>query len=168
MGFPHQGAPMTNDAFAKIHTRGTRRGWITAAAFALLAVVVIGVWLGAMRVTAEAKAREWMPAGTPCPAISQAAYLASGFSATNRVDFDGVGFSRAYGYIVCSDIADDGGRSPVHAPVCQFNDPGALDIATADGHTYYLPQTKPATVIVSRGRAACVLAANQHMDSPGG
>jgi hypothetical protein len=43
-----------------------------------------------------------------------------------------------------------------------------LDIATPAGHTYYLPRTQPATVVISHGRASCVLAANQHMDSPGG
>jgi hypothetical protein len=159
---------MSDSYIARIHGGGGRRGWIMAGGMGLLAVVVVGAWLVAMRYTAEAKAREWTPAGAPCPALSQAAYLASGFSATNRADFDGIGFARAYGYTVCSDINDDGGRSPAHVPVCQFNDPGALDIATPAGHTYYLPQTKPATVIISHGHASCVLAANQHMDSPGG
>lgn len=139
-----------------------------AIAMGVLAVVVVGAWLVAMRHTAEDKARAWTPAGAPCPVISRAAYLASGFSATNHVDFDGVGFSRAYGYIVCSDINDDGGRSPAELPVCQFNDPGALDIVTGQGHTYYLPRTQPATVVISHGRASCVLAANQHMELPGG
>jgi len=159
---------MSNSYLARIHGGGGRRTWIMALAMGVLAAVVVGGWLAAMRYTAEAKAREWTPAGAPCPAISQAAYLASGFSATNRAYLSGIGFARAYGYTVCSDINDDGGRSPRHVPVCQFNDPGALDITTPKGHTYYLPQTKPATVIVSRGRVSCVLAANQPMDSPGG
>jgi len=159
---------MSTDYIARIHDRGTRRGWIAVAGVGLLGVVIVGVWLVAMRYTAEAKAREWTPAGAPCPAISQADYLASGFSAANRVDFDGIGFARAYGYTICSDIGDDGGHSLTDIPVCQFNDPGALDVTTAQGHVYYLPRTRPATVIISHGRASCVLAANQHMDSPGG
>jgi hypothetical protein len=159
---------MSADHFTRIRGRGKRRAPVIPVVMGVLAVVVVGGWLVAMRHTAEDKARAWTPAGPPCPAISQAAYLASGFSASNHVDFDGVGFSRAYGYTVCSDINDDGGRSASESPVCQFNDPGALDIVTAQGHSYYLPRTQPATVVISHGRASCVLAANQHMESPGG
>jgi hypothetical protein len=159
---------MSNSYLARIHGGGSRRGWIMAAAIVVLAVVVTGSWQLAMRQDAVAKAKEWTPAGAPCPTISAADYLTSGFSAVNHSAFDGVGFARAYGYIVCDDIADDGGKSSTHIPVCQFNDPGALDITTAQGHVYYLPRTQPATVIISHGRASCVLAANQHMDSPGG
>src|ERR1700722_3473028 len=112
---------MSDSYIARIHGGGGRRGWIMAGGVGLLAGVVVGAWLVAMRYTAEAKAREWTPAGAPCPALSQAAYLASGFSATNRADFDGIGFARAYGYTVCSDINDDGGRGPAHVPVCEFN-----------------------------------------------
>jgi hypothetical protein len=159
---------MSADYLARLHGRGQRRRPIIAVAMVVLAVVVVGAWQVAVRHTAQDKARAWTPAGAPCPAISQAAYLASGFSASNHVDFDGVGFSRAYGYTVCSDINDDGGRSASESPVCQFNDPGALDIVTGQGHSYYLPGSKPATVVISHGRASCVLAANQHMESPGG
>ncbi len=159
---------MSNDHFARIHDRGPRRRWIIPAVGGLLALVVIGGWLFAMRSTAIDKARDWTPAGAPCPAIALKDYLASGYSAANRVDFDGTGFARAYGYIVCADIADDGGRGLGQVRVCQFNDPGALDINTAQGHTYYLPRSKPATVMVSHGRVSCVLAANQHMETPGG
>jgi hypothetical protein len=160
---------MANDHFARIHgRRATRGGWIIAAVVIALGLVVTGAWLFAMRNTAIAKARDWTPAGPPCPAVSLVDYRASGFSAANRVEYDGVGFARASGYIVCEDIADDGGKSSVDIPVCQFNDPSALDVATAQGHTYYLPRSKPATVVVSHGRASCVLAANQHMEIPGG
>jgi hypothetical protein len=78
----------------------------------------------------------------------------------SKFDFDGAHFVRAYGYVSCAEIGDDGGRSSVHVPVCQFNDPGALAVATSHGGIYYLPRTQPVTVMISRGQPSCVLAAN--------
>ncbi len=148
---------MAKDYGARFDDRGAPWGWITAAGCCLLGLVTIGLVLGALRYTAITKARAWTPEGPPCPTVSQQDYLTSGYPASSRFDFDGLRLVRSYGYVSCAEIGDDGGRGPNHIPVCQFNDPGALDLTTPRGHVYYLPRYRPVTVLFSHGRLSCVL-----------
>ncbi|HEX4196540.1 MAG TPA: hypothetical protein VHZ26_03780 [Caulobacteraceae bacterium] len=145
---------------ARFDDRSARWGAISMAGGCLLGLATLGLVLGAVRYAAVLKARAWVPAGPPCPAVSRREYLASGFPAARSFDFQGLRLVRAYGYVSCAEIHDDGGRSPATVPVCQFNDPGAVVLGTPRGQVYYLPRYRPITVTLSHGRPSCVLAAN--------
>jgi hypothetical protein len=140
--------------------RGAAWGRIGLATCCVLGLATFALVFSAVRYTTVLKARAWVPAGAPCSPISRRDYLASGFLASRGFDFQGLRLIRAYGYVNCAEIHDDGGRAAAVVPVCQFNDPGVVVLATPRGQFYYLPRYRPVTITVSHGHPACVLAAN--------
>lgn len=105
-------------------------------------------------------ARDWTVSGPPCARASDAAGLPRWPRAEKVSDFDGVGFTRAAGYMTCQRISYQRGRRVAAFPVCQFSSPGAL-IVTVDGVASYFvpPPGARATVAVRDGVPSCVLAA---------
>jgi hypothetical protein len=125
--------------------------------FIALAMIPVGVaQQNQQRQAAIAEARSWMVAGPPCPVVSRLSDI--GFLPTLRtVRFDGVRFGRAYSFMMCSDIADDGGRGQGSVSVCRFNDPMVVEVTTPKRHAIFFTRTQPATISVDHGQPKCVL-----------
>jgi hypothetical protein len=108
------------------------------------------------RQAAIAEAHAWMAPGPPCPVVSRLTDI--GFLPSLRtVRFDDIRFGRAYSFMMCSDIADDGGRGQGVVSVCRFNDPMVVEVATPKSHVIFFTKTQPATISVDHGEASCVL-----------
>ena len=105
---------------------------------------------------AIAEAQALMAPGPPCPVVARLTDI--GFAPTLRtVEFDDIRFSRAYSFMMCSDIGDNGGRGPGSVSVCQFNDPMVVEVTTPKSHAIFFTRTQPATISVEHGQAKCVL-----------
>ncbi|MDR3510421.1 MAG: hypothetical protein P4L73_02210 [Caulobacteraceae bacterium] len=144
---------------------GRRRGLKPieiVATFGALAVIAatVPLALGAQRIAAVAKARAWAVDGPPCPAMSRAAFQASGLRIAHVVDYDDVRFGRGYGYVTCVAVARNGGRGLDTVPVCQFNSPTVLEVTTPRADVYFATHIGPATVTIVNDRPRCVLNAS--------
>jgi hypothetical protein len=108
------------------------------------------------RRAAIAEARAWMPPGPPCPVVSRLSDI--GFLPSLRtVQFDGIRFGRAFSYMMCSDIADDGGKGQGVASACRFNDPMVVEVTTPKNHVIFFTRAQPATISIDHGQPSCVL-----------
>ncbi len=110
------------------------------------------------RVAAEAKA--WTIAGPPCPSIGGVAEVPYPVHPLETFAFQGVRFSRAYGYVSCQDILERQGRGPGAITVCQFNSPTVLQVETPRGRAIWLTGMRRASVSVAGGVPRCVLNAH--------
>jgi hypothetical protein len=105
---------------------------------------------------AIAEAWTLLAPGPPCPTVARLTDI--GFTpALRTVQFDDVHFGRAYSYMTCGDIGDNGGRGPGSVSVCQFNDPMVVEVTTPKSHVIFFTRTRPATISVDHGLARCVL-----------
>ena len=150
---------MTRD-YGVRSTRGdVPLGSAAAIGVGLIALAMVPVGMAQQRQdrqAAVAEARVWMAPGPPCPVVSRLTDI--GFAPSLRtVQFDDVRFGRAYSYMMCSDVADDGGRGQGFLSVCRFNDPMVIEVATPKSHLIFLTRTRPATVSVDHGQPRCVL-----------
>ena len=124
--------------------------WIATGGTLLVLAGSLVFSVAAQRVFDVAKARAWTASGAPCPGLSRAAYLASGERIVHQIVYDDVRFGRGYGYVNCVEVL--GG-----VPVCQFNSPTVLEVATRRGDFYFATQMNPATISVAGGVPRCVL-----------
>jgi hypothetical protein len=86
------------------------------------------------------------------------------FPALTRFNFEGAEFGMAYGYVDCSRITDDPLLGSGSDPVCQFNNPTVVEVATSRGRAVFITGIQPATIIIAKGRARCVMAAKLGFD----
>jgi hypothetical protein len=141
-----------------------RTGLIIAGAIlAVLALAaILAVWANE-RATRMAVARAWTASGPSCPAASGAP--AEGHVPDQIEHYDGVRFARAHGAITCNEIGYDAGRSGDDYPVCQFDHPGRLEVATPAGVSRFdLGPLDPATVTIQHGVTRCVMAISRDVD----
>jgi hypothetical protein len=151
---------LTRDYGVRSTRGGLPLGKAAAVGIGLSALAMVALGLAQQkqnRQAAIAEAQAWMAPGPPCPVVSRLADI--GFvPALRTVRFDDVRFGRAYGYMMCSDIADDGGRGQGSLSVCRLYDPMVVEVTTPKSHVIFFTRTQPATVSVDPlGRARCVL-----------
>jgi hypothetical protein len=121
-------------------------------------------------VTAEhrwivAQAKAWTIAGPPCPSIGALSDVPYAIHPLETFSFQGVRFSRAYGYVSCQDILERQGRGPGTITVCQFNSPTVLQVVAPRARGLWLTDTHRATVtIAGDGAPRCVLNAQPRFD----
>ncbi len=140
---------------------GKRRGpggmTILIGAVVLVIAFLVGGWLW-NRPRAVRKAQEWAISGPPCRQVSPEAFQAQPVKIHQRFEDDDITFGRGYGHVSCDEIVNDGGNGFGTFTECQFTSPGALQITTKSGETYFVTGTSRATVTVKKGAVACVLA----------
>ena len=68
------------------------------------------------RSASVATARAWDIKGPPCPALSEADWIAKRYKAEKHFDYDGVDIGRHAGNASCSDVQDKGGTGFRHHP----------------------------------------------------
>ncbi|HEY3888814.1 MAG TPA: hypothetical protein VGL73_09590 [Caulobacteraceae bacterium] len=150
---------MTRDYGVRSTHPGIPLGRAAAVGIGLIALAMIPLSTAEQqqhRQAAIAEARAWMAPGPPCPVLSRLSDI--GFApALRTVEFDGVRFGRAYSYMMCSDIADDGGRGQGSITACRFYDPMVVEVETPKSRVIFLTRTQTATVSVDHGQARCVL-----------
>lgn len=144
--------------------RGPLLERITAVGAGLMLLATIVLALGGHQYSKVAKALAWTIPAQPCPVISQQAYAAFGARASDRFDFDGTRFARAYGYAKCGEIFDDPAPGQGRIPVCQFNNPTVVEVITQRGRTYFMTGMQPATITVAHSQPRCVLGARLGLD----
>lgn len=138
---------------------------ITLSFAGLMALGTLVLALTGQRASTISKAAAWTAPGSACPLASAQAVRAFGAPASSVFHFDGVTFSRAYGYARCGEITTDlkwGMGQPV--PVCQFNTPGVVEVATSHGRFQFITGIAPVTITVARGVPTCVLGAKLEPD----
>ena len=149
---------MTVDYGSARTRKGLGLGTILAAAAVLILAFVIGnqVWHrpGEIR-----KAELWAVSGPPCQQVSPQAFQAQPVRIHHRFENDEITFGRGFGHVSCEDIVNDGGKGFGTFTECQFTSPGALQVTTSSGDSYFLTKASPATVTVSKSGVGCVLAA---------
>jgi hypothetical protein len=146
--------------------RPVRRRAITLGAIALLVIAALAVlaFIIQDRATRMAEARAWTVSGPPCPQGRPAALVADGESVSQVMDFDGVRFARVHGAVRCAEIGYDEGRSGSLFPVCEFDHPGAVSVATARGVTVFVPPSlQAATIQVRHDTPSCVVGSNMEI-----
>jgi len=131
---------------------------IIVGALLLVVAVLVGSRL-AQRPRDIRKAEEWAISGPPCPQLSAPAFQAQPVRIHERSEVDDISFGRGYGHMSCDDIVNDGGRGFGTFTECQFSSPGAIEVTTTAGDSYFLTRVSPATVTVKKGVVGCVLAA---------
>jgi hypothetical protein len=150
---------MTRDYGARAPRKKIGAPAMVAGAIAVIAVCVAGNWWlhrpGAIR-----KAQEWAITGPPCPEVSARAFQAQPVRIHERLEDNDIVFGRGYGHVSCDNIVNDGGKGVGFFTECQFTSPGAIQVTTKAGDTYFLTKVSPATVSVKKGVPSCVLAAN--------
>src|SRR5580698_8286858 len=91
--------------------------------------------------------KAWMVSGPACHAPIRQAFDTSGGAQAQLSAFGGVRFAREHGAMQCSDIADDGGRAHDTFPVCQFDQPGLIEVTTRRGsYWFWAGYMSPATI----------------------
>jgi hypothetical protein len=73
-----------------------------------------------------------------------------------RFENDDITFGRAHGNVLCEDIVRDGGGGFGQFTECQFSAPGALQVTTSAGDSYFLVPAGAATVSMKTGSPVCV------------
>jgi hypothetical protein len=160
---------MTADYGVRSRHRGLSPVQITLGIGVVLLLGALGWNLARYWSGQIAETREWTIPGPPCPALSRQALIAAGLQAAPEgdlrgfgdltSDYDGVRFSRRFGYMSCAAVRENGGYSLDSHPVCQFTRPGVVTVASAKGVFYFnTGSNAPATVSVKDGVPACVLA----------
>ena len=149
---------MTQDYGAGRAPKGIGLSVIVAGAIVLIVAFVVGDWLW-HRPAGMRKAQEWAITGPPCPQVSAQAFQAQPVRIHERFENDDITFGRGYGHVSCDDIVNDGGRGFGTFTECQFTSPGAIEVTTSAGVTYFLTRVSPATITVKKGAVGCVLAA---------
>jgi len=130
----------------------------------VIALATIPLALGGQRYAAAAKAWAWTSLAPACPAVSSQAHLTLGAPLSDVFDFGGARFARAYGYARCGMITGDRVLGLHMDPVCQFNNPTALEITTARGRFFFTTGIRPATILLTQGQPRCVLGAKLDFD----
>jgi hypothetical protein len=113
-----------------------------------------------------ATARAWNIQGPPCPALSEAEFLAKRWTASKTFNYGDVTLGRAAGDASCSDVKEDAGKGLFNDRVCQFTSPAALTVVSRSGRYYFLPGVgQPATISIHRDVPKCVMASNFTLQS---
>jgi len=128
-------------------------------ALATLPLAIIG-----QRQAAIAKAWAWTAPGPPCPIVSRLVDVGFAFPALTTFDFEGARFGMAYGHVDCSRIREDRLFGADSDPVCQFNNPTVVEVATRRGRIVFITGIRPATIVIARGRVRCVMGAKLKPD----
>ena len=150
---------MTSDYGAGKRRRVGPSGPVIAAAAAVLAIAfAAGAWF-LHRPEDIRRAQQWAISGPPCPQVSASGFQAQPVRIHERFEDDGITFGRGYGHVSCEDIKDDGGKGFGSFTECQFTSPGALQVSTSSGDSYFVTKASPATVMVRKSAVSCVLAA---------
>lgn len=122
---------------------------------AIPGILILQGVLGEM---AERKA--WAVKGPPCPVVAQPSSRAvSHFRKPMTHVYGGTSFTRSFGAVSCAGFREASlfGESRVYH-VCQFNNPGAVVVATPRGtRTFEAEPGKRLTVTVREGNARCVV-----------
>ena len=106
-------------------------------------------------------AQAWASQGPPCPAFDAAGFAARRYKARKSFDYDGVTIGRAAGDASCSDVKENGGEGLFTDKICQFTSPVALTVVSKAGAFFFIPDVgHPATLIIHRDVARCVMASN--------
>ncbi|HEY5410431.1 MAG TPA: hypothetical protein VIJ94_06865 [Caulobacteraceae bacterium] len=126
-------------------------------AVALVVAYLAGSWVW-HRPREIRKAQAWAISGAACQQVSAQAFAAQPVQIHARFENNDITFGRGYGHVSCDDITNDGGRGYGTFTECQFNSPGALEVATKTVHAYFLTGGGPATVTVKKDAVSCVLA----------
>jgi len=129
-----------------------------------IALATIPLALAGQRYAATAKARAWTSLAPPCPAVSSQVHLALGAPLSDVFDFSGARFARAYGYANCGMITNDRVLGLGLVPICQFNNPTAIEVITRRGRFFFATGNRPATILLTQGQPHCVLGARLAFD----
>ena len=130
---------------------------IVIGAIVLVIAFLVGSWLW-HRPRDIQKAETWAITGPPCPQVSPQAFEAQPVRIHEKFEDDDITFGRGYGHVSCDEIVNDGGRGFGTFTECQFTSPGAIQVTTKAGATYFLTGTSRATVTVKKDAVTCVLA----------
>ena len=150
---------MTSDYGAGKRRRVGPSGPVIAAGAAVLAIVfAVGAWF-LHRPEDIRRAQQWAVSGPPCPQVSAQAFQAQPVKIHERFEDNDISFGRGYGHVSCDDIKENGGKGFGSFTECQFTSPGALQVTTSSGDSYFLTKASPATVTVRKSGVGCVLAA---------
>lgn len=139
----------------RVEGRARRGGWLPWAA---LAVVITAPLLGYVvikqREAGAAADAYWSLAGTPCPALSQAAFEARPRKPMTFA-FDGVSLVRGAGHLECTHRTYLQAGGAREAPVCDFTGPIALAVSVGGKQAFFAPPGS-ARVAVIDGAPVCV------------
>jgi hypothetical protein len=114
-----------------------------------------------------ATARAWDIKGQPCPALSEADWIARRYKAEKHFDYDGIDIGRHAGDASCSDVHSHGGTGFGTVRVCQFTSPDVLTVASKKGRFYFVPGIPHlASLIIEDDVPRCVMASNYTLQSP--
>jgi len=148
---------MTDYGSGRRRRSGPSAPVIAIAAVVLVVAFVVGNWVwhrpGEIR-----KAEAWAISGPPCQRVTDQAFQAQPVRIHERFEDEGITFGRGYGHVSCEEIVNDGGRGFGTFTECQFTSPGAIQVTTKAGVTYFLTGTSRATVTVKKDAVSCVLA----------
>jgi hypothetical protein len=102
--------------------------------------------------------REWTVAGPPCERVVRLGRWVGDGRPPRTIRYGPYAFTRWSGAVLCADIPEPNLFTRATYRVCQFNNPGAVAVATGiEKVTFQPPVGERATVTVRRGRASCVV-----------
>jgi hypothetical protein len=144
---------MTKDYGQRGDPRYARVWTIGGYAFTATAIALAGA-LGLLGLQNQRDEQAyWDVQGSPCPVLTGSAFAAQTMRPDQAYDYDGVTFTRAFGWMIC-------GQQRARR-ICQFTNPGIVKVTTGKHDVYFAPGIgQPATVSEQNSQARCVTGAN--------
>lgn len=106
----------------------------------------------------RAERRQWNVEGPPCPMVERPSRSATGRRPARTFRYGDVAFTRSFGGVSCAAFREGEVWAERVYRVCQFNNPGAVTVATSRGvATFEAAPGRRVTVTVRDGRASCVV-----------
>jgi hypothetical protein len=124
----------------------------------LLALVSIPVQVGVSTwATHKALKKEWTIEGPPCPVVAEISRAAQGRKPPPPFVYQKVAFAYQIGDVSCEAVPEGYFKRGTY-PVCQFDAPAAIRVATGGRTIIFEPGVgHRATVTVRHGKVSCVV-----------
>ena len=151
---------MTKDYGVRRRSR-SMLGVMVAAAVVVIAGLAV-LQISENRAQGEADYKLWMTRAPACRPPASKSFEANGGTHAQLSAFEGVRFGRQHGAVQCGEVGYDEGRARTTFPVCQFDQPGIVEVVTAKGDYWFWPgYISPATIAVQHDVPTCVVGATR-------
>ena len=132
---------------------------LSLAGMAVCVAAIPGILVIQGLVTGMQERRAWAIQGPPCPTVAAPSPRAiSRHRDPMSHDYGGATFTRSFGAVSCAGFREPALFEERLYHVCQFNNPGAVTVKTAQATTTFeAAPGKRLTVTVREGRASCVV-----------